>query len=947
MEGKYQRQGVSLLILTITIIVILIIASISIVNMNNAISDTRMTSFSEELANIEDQVKIYYVQNNEFPVIDNTSVMSEQGLFDLASLDDNYKSALQNELVLNGDKSDNIQNGEFYQIDLMKLDLQNVKKGTKQDNDQNDVFVVAYPTMNVYYLKGEKINNEIYFSLSSKLTGIVGLDNIERDTSLTTVQKINGLIVTSNKKSLTNKLGINIQALLEADENLFMSFSGIEEQKEMQTIIGLNNFKFDTLDEMKSVITISDTEIQSFNNFDGNKYIDIIKKKNGVNVGTIRIDLDKFDNVEPSITENISIEAREQDNIAFFKVQDSGGSGIKEIKYDYLTRFDNSGNIIPYYENTTNFDVSYLKAQGKRINPASDGSVQIILPKEVESIQILLEDNAGNTKLYTQYTRPDIYVGIVPKSMSDGNATFNLVIDSINGISLVNTYISLDGTNYVNLQDYYSTSYTNKVVIPCDRYTGIETDKNYVYIKAIVKDKKADVSKRKTEVRVVRFTKDSGIIAKVNSPSLSQGLTPIKFDVNGNVSDTIATDTTWYSYVDTTYSGNVSQWANARTADGSQWVWIPRYAYKIVRGYHSDNAGIIEVKFLEGNTNKFLDGTGEAISNPDQITYTNGTQNEWLVHPVFTNNINNGGWDSELTGIWVAKYEAGFEEIGTAIDSNVSYSGDCNTYLSTSTFGGAKNYYGVVTSGTTKIKYPSFKANRYSYSAINIGSAYSISKALSDAGNPYGIAQTSYPHLMKTTEYGAVSYLSYSKYGRNKQKTTLNSTNANISDKAVHAVTAGGNGTNAKATNEQTAILNNKLQSSTGNVYGIYDLVGGVWEEQASYISDYGNSLNTYGANLLNDGGQATSTKYKLVYSNGYSNKIKGDGTYEISGASTTDTDSTNSWFKNYSVFPSNAYPLFYFSGMFSSNTSAGIFAFHHDTGLSSYGTGFRVALVP
>ena len=35
----------------------------------------------------------------------------------------------------------------------------------------------------------------------------------------------------------------------------------------------------------------------------------------------------------------------------------------------------------------------------------------------------------------------------------------------------------------------------------------------------------------------------------------------------------------WYDY-------DKKQWANAKTLDGSYWVWIPRYAYKITSGFH-------------------------------------------------------------------------------------------------------------------------------------------------------------------------------------------------------------------------------------------------------------------------------------------------------------------------------------------------------------------------
>ncbi len=91
-------------------------------------------------------------------------------------------------------------------------------------------------------------------------------------------------------------------------------------------------------------------------------------------------------------------------------------------------------------------------------------------------------------------------------------------------------------------------------------------------------------------------------------------------------------DTTWFSYNDLSSSnkkanvnapvlkGNMkaikyvgaeadaqtgSKWANAMTTDGSMFVWIPRYAYKITEGYHTNVAGTIEIAFLD-TSNNFL-----------------------------------------------------------------------------------------------------------------------------------------------------------------------------------------------------------------------------------------------------------------------------------------------------------------------------------------------------
>ncbi len=67
----------------------------------------------------------------------------------------------------------------------------------------------------------------------------------------------------------------------------------------------------------------------------------------------------------------------------------------------------------------------------------------------------------------------------------------------------------------------------------------------------------ADISNNNDEWYA--YKDNTGKKANVNTPKLANGMTEIKYekDVDG------------------------SKWANAITKDGSMWVWIPRYAYKI------------------------------------------------------------------------------------------------------------------------------------------------------------------------------------------------------------------------------------------------------------------------------------------------------------------------------------------------------------------------------
>ena len=124
--------------------------------------------------------------------------------------------------------------------------------------------------------------------------------------------------------------------------------------------------------------------------------------------------------------------------------------------------------------------------------------------------------------------------------------------------------------------------------------------------------------------------------ANVNAPALKGNMKPIKYV--GPEADT---------------QGG-SKWANAMTNDGSMWVWIPRYAYKITEGYHTNQAGTIEIAFLD-TTNHFLNGeTGEITMNPEE---QGAGQTKWLVHPAFTSNAEYGGGFGEIPGIWVGKFE--------------------------------------------------------------------------------------------------------------------------------------------------------------------------------------------------------------------------------------------------------------------------------------------------
>ena len=402
--------------------------------------------------------------------------------------------------------------------------------------------------------------------------------------------------------------------------------------------------------------------------------------------------------------------------------------------------------------------------------------------------------------------------------------------------------------------------------------------------------------------------------SNVNEPKLKGNMTPIR-----------------YIGVVAEGANTTNNWANAITADGSMWVWIPRYAYKIT--YYTDSNytttttnktqyGKIDVAFVkyENGQNIFLNSTdsGEITSAPTEVGA--GTE-KWLVHPAFindsSNNFANGGWDRELSGIWVGKFEATGTKTKDS-DGNV-------TEATISVMPGVSALRDMKIKD--QFKYAKLATFGESVSAENLGS-----------------------HMAKNSEWGATVYLAYSKYGTNGYDVEKNSSD--------NYYTGG--------TNTQTNIYSiNYGQSTTNNPYGVYDLRGGSWEYVASYVN-YGSSdsnLSIYGGTTSGDlygssDEQFTSTKYKTVYiasgtseSDSYNLLVtgnttkKGDAVYETS----TNYQNSTSWNNGTGNSADSYFPhvthSFFLRGGDSNYQYTGMFSFGNNAGHSFNVYSFRLIL--
>ena len=453
---------------------------------------------------------------------------------------------------------------------------------------------------------------------------------------------------------------------------------------------------------------------------------------------------------------------------------------------------------------------------------------------------------------------------------------------------------------------------------------------------------------------------ESSLIPSVaNAPVLGEGMKAVYWD-DENATNEFEYDTfmladgipntTIYSYTmgDGVTDTKTAKWANAKTTDdGSYWVWIPRYAYKLIYYTNSNRTiesttktkyGDVDVLFMYGTSDtQYRDKDGNPKDLPEG----------YKVHPAFqkmtaeeeaAGNNPLGKWDDELQGIWVMKYEASIE-----------MSADSSTWIATSaTTGLTTNAGNTSTTKSRMVSKPSvtsWRSNHIKYMYQNCVSMYPEINT----------------HQMKNSEWGAVAYLTYSPYGRNGEELAVNQCSSYYTGAGkgkgtsmIYNNTYEHDATDASGNIVGYVFKDNyawntdlgKLASTTGNIYGIYDISGGAAEYTAAYLNNGSTNLTTYGSNLVS----ALELRNKQVYSSTVSdgtpnsgsadyqlcNDLYGDAIYE-----TSTSYSSGSWCNDHVYYPSGAGPFFCRGGYYHDDNDAGAFHFIGATGGGDYG-GFR-----
>lgn len=307
----------------------------------------------------------------------------------------------------------------------------------------------------------------------------------------------------------------------------------------------------------------------------------------------------------------------------------------------------------------------------------------------------------------------------------------------------------------------------------------------------------------------------------------------------------------------------------------THFVWIPRFKYKLwnvtgtpgVDSYDAYRTGI-DVVFEKNNE------TSGVIRCEDNICYnddllitkvTNNDNNKYYTHPAFTYG------DEELPGIWISKYE-----ISTS-------NNECKNGISDECLSNTLEIQSKKGNTTWRNNYLSYYYQNVKKMGDNI-------------------------HIIKNTEWGALTYITHSKYGLC----------ANDNCKTIGA--------------NKTYISGNELtDSTTYNMYGIFDLAGSATEfVMANYTTNKSLTLNdTHFGNA-----EINKNDYNLYLENTF---ILGDATKEISLTE-------GSWYNNYGSFINETNNWFIRGGI-GTTENTGIFYYNATTDTNNEYISTRIIL--
>ena len=202
----------------------------------------------------------------------------------------------------------------------------------------------------------------------------------------------------------------------------------------------------------------------------------------------------------------------------------------------------------------------------------------------------------------------------------------------------------------------------------------------------------------------------------------------------------------------------------------------------------------------------------------------------------------------------------------------------------------------------------------------------------------YGTSTSDDSHMMKNMEWGAVAYLLSSIYGRYTNASTCIESGCEvwINNNENYTTGCAGSSVSEASTCNAWNTATGVNASTTGNIYGIYDMSGGAYEY---VMGNYNDTISSAGFSSMPE------AKYydKYTGTDSYSDFTKyhlGDATKETVK---TKSSGSNAWYGDFSASVYSSSPWVFRGGGCYNSTRAGVLFFSYGDGDSYSNNSFRV----
>ncbi len=644
-------------------------------------------------------------------------------------------------------------------------------------------------------------------------------------------------------------------------------------------------------------------------------------------------------------------------------------------------------------------NVTFTKGEGFSCSVNGGGNITtgdvILMPTVV---------NDSTTSYYIKRTitvNPTITDSLLPIYMDlwlDINSLGTGLSNSLNLKYALTTSSTSPTTGVVSSGNFNGKIAGDKVnLLTSKEYTATTTDTYYLWIWLDAEETSSDTMNQSFSLSLGGSCMNN---VPASKPDIKDGMIPVVISSNGITSTVSENDASWYNY-------NNQEWANmVLVSDSSRstyqntsgvvvseedilayYVWIPRYKYRIPEvkcstltnpTYEenpecyvyvlSDSDKTLLINWghayaqSAGFTSYTLEEATTDVNNALQTgTFSNATLGIEMPTSQLIDIYNQNNSDNHITYTMEFSSSNNITTVPREIDiiyedksTNKSLGDAVNTYYThpAFTFGNTEVngiWVGKFETGGTATA-PLIKPNISSLRNQTVSAEFTTAQRFGTS--TYGMTSNVDAHMMKNSEWGAVAYLSHSRYGANRE-IYINNSSGYYTGRSGGNV-GGSTAINTVYTSQTSTTLYNtsgfytwdgylleyntntksgthdisKVASTTGNITGVYDMSGGAWEYVMGYYSPAGSTWGATSSNNYAGFSSQPNSKYYDDYTATNSLTACNGGICYGHGLS-----EVSDWYDDRANFVNASYPWFLRGGHYNNDSSAGTFLFYNNYG--------------